>query len=169
MSGWLFFTRTIPHVVDPAPARPPRPLMDVAAIQRILPHRPPFLLVDAVLELERGVRCVGVKNVTVNEWFFRADEWDVSPTMPGLLVVEALAQLGGILLLLGEAEPATKVVYFASMTDVVWHATVIPGDRLRLEVTVTQRRGRLHKVRAQADVDGRTVCVGELGAMVVDR
>ncbi len=143
--------------------------MDVAAIQRVLPHRPPFLLVDAVTELERGIRCVGRKNVTVNEWFFPAGEWDVPPTMPGLLVLEALAQLGGILLLLDEAEPATKVVYFASVTGVVWHAAVIPGDQLRLEVTVTQRRGRLHKVRAQAHVDGRVVCEGELGAVVADR
>jgi beta-hydroxyacyl-ACP dehydratase FabZ len=143
--------------------------MDVAAIQRILPHRPPFLLVDAVLELERGVRCVGRKNVTVNEWFFPADEWDVSPTMPGLLILEALAQLGGVLLLLDEAEPATKVVYFASVAEVVWHAAVIPGDQLRLEVTVTQRRGRMHKVRARAHVDGRIVCEGELGAVVADR
>jgi beta-hydroxyacyl-ACP dehydratase FabZ len=143
--------------------------MDAAAIQRILPHRPPFLLVDAVLDLVPGVRCVGVKNVTVNEWFFPPGEWDVSPTMPGLLIVEALAQLGGILLLLDEADCATKVVYFASVTDVVWHAAVIPGDQLRLEVTVAQRRGRLHKVRAQAHVGDRLVCAGELGAVVADR
>ena len=143
--------------------------MDVAAIQRILPHRPPFLLVDAVLEMVRGIRCVGVKNVTANEWFFPAGEWDVSPAMPGLLVLEALAQLGGILLLIDEADCATKVVYFASVTNVVWHAAAIPGEQLRLEVTVTQRRGRLHKVRAQAHVDGRLVCEGELGAVVADR
>ena len=143
--------------------------MDVAAIQRILPHRSPFLLLDAVFELERGVRCVGAKNVTVNEWFFPAGEWEVAPSMPGLLILEALAQLGGILLLLDEADCATKVVYFASVTNVVWHGDVIPGDQLRLEVTVTQRRGRLHKVRAQAHVDGRVVCEGELAAVVADR
>ena len=143
--------------------------MDVAAIQRILPHRPPFLLVDAVSELERGVRCVGRKSVTVNEWFFPAGEWDVSPTMPGLLILEALAQLGGILLLVDVADCATKVVYFASAGGVVWHDAVVPGDQLRLEVTVTQRRGSLHKVRAQAHVDGRLVCEGELGAVIADR
>ena len=143
--------------------------MDVAAIRRILPHRPPFLLVDAVLELERGVRCVGVKNVSVNEWFFPAGEWDALPAMPGLLVLEALAQVGGILLLRDEADCAAKVVYFASVTGVVWHAPVLPGDELRLEAAVTQRRGGLHKVRAQAHVDGRLVCEGELGAVVADR
>jgi 3-hydroxymyristoyl/3-hydroxydecanoyl-(acyl carrier protein) dehydratase len=143
--------------------------MDVAAIRRILPHRPPFLLVDAVTELERGVRCVGRKHVTGHEWFFPAGDWDVPPVMPGLLVLEALAQVGGILLLLDEADCATKVVYFASVTGVVWHAAVLPGDQLRLEATVTQRRGALHRVRAQAHVDGRLVCEGELGAVVADR
>jgi 3-hydroxymyristoyl/3-hydroxydecanoyl-(acyl carrier protein) dehydratase len=143
--------------------------MDVAAIRRILPHRPPFLLVDAVIELERGVRCVGRKHITGHEWFFPASDWDVPPAMPGLLVLEALAQVGGILLLLDEADCAAKVVYFASVTGVVWHAAAIPGDQLRLEATVTQRRGALHKVRAQAYVDGRLVCEGELGAVVADR
>jgi 3-hydroxymyristoyl/3-hydroxydecanoyl-(acyl carrier protein) dehydratase len=145
--------------------------MDIVAIQHILPHRPPFLLVDAVLELEPGVRCVGVKSVSGNEWFF-ATEPGAPPamlTMPGLLIVEALAQLGGILLLKDEADPAAKVVYFASATGVVWHAPVVPGDQLRLEVTVTQRRGRLHKVRAAARVGSGVVCDGELGAVVADR
>ena len=145
--------------------------MDVGAIQRVLPHRPPFLLVDAVLELEPGVRCVGVKSVSGDEWFFPAEP--VAPptmlTMPGLLIVEALAQLGGILLLLDEAEPAARVVYFASATGVAWHAPVVPGDQLRLEVTVTQRRGRRHQVRAAARVGGAIVCDGELGAVVADR
>ena len=145
--------------------------MDIVAIRRILPHRPPFLLVDAVLELEPGARCVGVKSVTGNEWFFPAETGAplTMPTMPGLLIVEALAQLGGILLLRDEADPATKVVYFASVTGVVWHAPVLPGDQLRLAVTVTQRRGRLHKVRAEARVDGRLVCEGELGAVLAER
>ena len=144
--------------------------MDVAAIRRVLPHRPPFLLVDAVTELERGVRCVGRKHVTGHEWFFPAGEWDAAPpAMPGLLVLEALAQLGGVLLLRDEADCAAKVVYFASVTGVVWHDAVLPGDELRLEATVTQRRGGLHKVRAQAHVDGRLVCEGELGAVVADR
>ena len=145
--------------------------MDTAAIQRILPHRPPFLLVDAVLEIEPGVGCVGVKSVSGNEWFFPPEPGapPMPPTMPGLLIVEALAQLGGILLLMGETDPATKVVYFASVSGVEWHAPVVPGDQLRLEVTVTQRRGRLHKVRAAARVDGQLVCEGELGAVLTER
>ena len=157
---------TVSSNVDPS-----RPVLDIAAIQRILPHRPPFLLIDAVLELEPGLRCVGVKSVSGNEWFFPAEPGTprTPPTMPGLLIVEALAQLGGILLLRDEADPATKVVYFASVTGVVWHAPVLPGDQLRLAVTVTQRRGRLHKVRAEARVDGRVVCEGELGAVLAER
>jgi beta-hydroxyacyl-ACP dehydratase FabZ len=152
-------------------ADPSRPVLDIAAIQRILPHRPPFLLVDAVLGLERGIRCVGIKSVSGNEWFFPAEPAasPTPPTMPGLMIVEALAQLGGILLLMDEADPATKVVYFASVTGVVWHAPVIPGDQLQLAVTVTQRRGRLHKVRAEARVDGQLVCEGELGAVLTER
>ena len=137
-------------------------------VQRLLPHRYPFLLVDTVLEYELGVRLVARKLVSHNEPFFRGHFADV-PVMPGLLVVEALAQAGGLLLLAGLADPADQVVYFASLDAVQWHGTVRPGDDLRLHVTVLKSRGALHKVHAEARVDGALVCEGDLGAVLVRR
>ena len=90
-------------------------------------------------------------------------------TMPGLLVVEAMAQAGAILLLAGASDAASKVVYFAALDHVRWHAPVVPGDQLRLEATVTHARGRLRKVRAEARVDGTVVCEADLSAVTMDR
>jgi beta-hydroxyacyl-ACP dehydratase FabZ len=137
-------------------------------ILRLLPHRYPFLLVDAVVEFEAGVRLVAVKNVTVNEPFF-AGHFPGAPLMPGLLVVEALAQAGGLLLMAAAADPASKVVYFASLDAVRWHAPVCPGDQLRLQATVTHARGRLRKVRAEARVGDQLACEADMAAVVVDR
>jgi beta-hydroxyacyl-ACP dehydratase FabZ len=137
-------------------------------IRRLLPHRYPFLLVDSVIEFEAGVRLVAVKNVTVNEPFF-AGHLPEAPLMPGLLVVEALAQAGGLLLMAAAADPASKVVYFASLDAVRWHAPVRPGDQLRLHATVTHARGRLRKVRAEARVGDRLACEADMAAVVVDR
>jgi beta-hydroxyacyl-ACP dehydratase FabZ len=135
---------------------------------RLLPHRYPFLLIDAVLESEAGVRLVALKNVTANEPFF-AGHLAGAPTMPGLLIVEAMAQAGGVLLMAGAGDPGTKVVYFASLDAVRWHGPVSPGDRLRLEVAVTHARGRLRKGRAAARVGGALVCEAQLSAVLTDR
>ena len=140
----------------------PRPLPDV---QRLLPHRYPFLLVDMVLECELGVRLVARKLVSHNEPCFRG-HFAGEPVMPGLLVVEALAQAGGLLLLAGLDDPAGQVVYFASLDAVRWHGAVRPGDDLRLHVTVLKSRGALHKVHAEARVDGVLVCEGDLAAVL---
>ena len=142
--------------------------LSVDDILRLLPHRYPFLLVDAVLEFEADVRLVAVKHVTVNEPFF-AGHLPGTPLMPGLLIVEALAQAGGLLLMAATADPATKVVYFASLDAVRWHAPVRPGDQLRLDVTVTHARGRLRKVRAEARVGDDLACEAEMAAVVMDR
>jgi beta-hydroxyacyl-ACP dehydratase FabZ len=137
----------------------------VPDVQRLLPHRYPFLLVDAVLEWELGVRLVARKLVSHDEPFFRGHVVE-QPVMPGLLVVEALAQAGGLLLLAGLDDPAGQFVYFASLDAVRWHGPVRPGDDLRLHVSVLKRRGALHKVHAEARVDGALVCEGDLAAVL---
>jgi beta-hydroxyacyl-ACP dehydratase FabZ len=143
-------------------------MLTVVDIMRLLPHRYPFLLLDAVVEFEAGTRLVAVKNVTCTEPFF-AGHFRGAPSMPGLLVVEALAQAGGVLLMAGTADATDKVVYFASLDRVRWHAPVGPGDQLRLGVTVTHARGRLRKVHAEATVDGSLVCEADMAAVVMDR
>jgi beta-hydroxyacyl-ACP dehydratase FabZ len=142
--------------------------LTVDDVLRLLPHRYPFLFIDAVAEFEAGVRLVALKNVTVNEPFF-AGHLPGAPTMPGLLIVEAMAQAGGLLLMAEAEDPARKVVYFASLDNVQWHAPVRPGDQLRLDVTVTHARGRLRKVHAAARVGGALACEADLAAVVVDR
>jgi beta-hydroxyacyl-ACP dehydratase FabZ len=137
-------------------------------VLRLLPHRYPFLLVDAVPEFEPGTRIVAVKNVAVDEPFF-AGHFPGAPTMPGLLVVEAMAQAGGLLLMASTDNPAEKVVYFASLDRVRWHAPVEPGDQLRLHVTVTHARGRLRKVHAEAVTGRGLVCEADLAAVVMER
>ena len=142
--------------------------LNVDDILRLLPHRYPFLLVDSVVEFEPDARLVALKNVTVNEPFF-AGHLPGAPLMPGLLVVEALAQAGGLLLMAATADPASKVVYFASLDAVRWHAPVRPGDQLRLVVAVTHARGRMRKVHAEALVGDRLACEADMAAVVVDR
>ena len=134
-------------------------------IRRLLPHRYPFLLVDAVLECELGVRLVARKLVSHDEPYFTG-AGDARDEMPGLLVVEALAQAGGLLLLAGLADAAGQVVYFASLDAVRWHAPVHPGDDLRLQVTVVKSRGALHRVHGEARVGDTLVCEGNLAAVL---
>ena len=134
-------------------------------IRRLLPHRYPFLLVDRVLECELGVTLVACKLVSHDEPYFAA-AGDALPEMPGLLIVEALAQAGGLLLLAGLEDPAGQVVYFASLDAVRWHAPVHPGDELRLRVTVVKSRGALHRVHAEAHVGDTLVCEGDLAAVL---
>ena len=134
-------------------------------IRRLLPHRYPFLLIDTVLECELGVRLVASKLVSHDEPYF-AGPGDALPEMPGLLIVEALAQAGGLLLLAGLDDPAGQVVYFASLDAVRWHAPVHPGDELRLAVTVVKSRGALHRVHAEAHVGETLVCEGDLAAVL---
>lgn len=143
-------------------------MLTVDDILRLLPHRYPFLLVDAVIEFEADVRLVAVKNVTVNEPFF-AGHVPGAPLMPGLLIVEALAQAGGLLLMAATPDAADKVVYFASLDAVRWHAPVRPGDQLLLHVAVTHARGRMRKVHAEARVRDELACEADMAAVMVDR
>ena len=143
-------------------------VMDANAILRVLPHRYPFLLVDSVLELERGTRIVAVKSVSANEPFV-GDPGGGRWTLPGLLIVEALAQAGAILLLAEQPPGSNRVAYFASLENVHWPAPVGPGDQIRLEVSAARQRGRLHKVHGRAMVGDTLVCEADLGAVVIDR
>ncbi|MFL5613040.1 MAG: 3-hydroxyacyl-ACP dehydratase FabZ [Gemmatimonadaceae bacterium] len=148
--------------------------IEIDALLRSLPHRYPFLLVDRIIEMERDVRITGVKNVTMDEPFFAAGSGSGEAAMPGLLIIEALAQTGAVLLMTSQAAQeqdaeSTKLVYFASLHNAVFHGVVRPGDQLRLEITVTQARGRLRKVHGAALVDGTVVCEGDLAAVLVDR
>jgi UDP-3-O-[3-hydroxymyristoyl] N-acetylglucosamine deacetylase/3-hydroxyacyl-[acyl-carrier-protein] dehydratase len=142
--------------------------MDVQQILDFLPHRYPMLLVDRILEVEEGERIVGLKNVTINEPFFNG-HFPGHPIMPGVLIVEAMAQAGG-LLMMSEMENVTeKVVYFMSLDDVKWRKPVVPGDQLIFEVKLVQRRRTVLKMRGVAKVDGVTVAEATMMATVMDR
>ncbi len=135
-------------------------ILDSVAIQRILPHRFPFLLVDRVIELEVGKRAVGIKNVTINEHFFQG-HFPQYPVMPGVLIVEALAQTGGIALGTMD-EYKGRIAFFAGIDNVRFKRQVKPGDTLRLEVELTQLRRSIGTASALATVDGEVACKGDI-------
>lgn len=140
----------------------------IEEIMRVIPHRYPFLLVDRILELEPGKRVVGLKNVTINEPFFQG-HFPGHPIMPGVLIIEAMAQVGGMLLLGAMPERENKVVYFTTLNNVKWRRPVKPGDQLRFELELLQVRGSVAKMSGVARVDGEVVAEAEMGAMVRDR
>ena len=145
------------------------PLLRLDALVGLLPHRPPFRFVDRVSVFEAGVRVVAHKDVTATEWFFPPDAQDVAAlVMPDLLVVEAMAQAGAVLLMADTAQAAAKVVYFAGLDRVQWHVPVRAGDALCLHAVVTHARGRLRKVHADARVHERVVCEADLAAVLMD-
>lgn len=143
-------------------------MMDIARILERLPHRYPFLLVDRIIEVEGTTRVVGLKNVTINEPFFQG-HFPGHPIMPGVLIVEAMAQTGGVLLLDAIENPQEKVVYFMSLDGVKFRRPVVPGDQLRMEVEVLQNRGRTVRLKGTATVDGTVVAEAEMMARIVDR
>jgi len=139
-------------------------LMDIKQIMEIIPHRPPFLLVDKVLEMEEGKRVVAIKNVTMNEPFF-VGHFPTEPVMPGVLIVEALAQAGGVALLSMEAYKG-KIAYFAAIDKVKFRRKVVPGDVLRLEVEFAKLKGSVGMGRGVAYVGDEKACEAELTFMV---
>jgi 3-hydroxyacyl-[acyl-carrier-protein] dehydratase len=134
--------------------------LDSTQIQQIIPHRYPFLLVDRILELEPGQRAVGIKNVTVNEHFFVGHFPDY-PVMPGVLIIEALAQVGAVAILSLDANKG-KLAFFAGIDEVRFRGQVVPGDTLTLEMEITRARGSIGKGRATARVGDKVVVEGEL-------
>jgi 3-hydroxyacyl-[acyl-carrier-protein] dehydratase len=138
-------------------------MLDIQSIQSILPHRYPFLLVDRIEELVADTRAVGVKNVSANEPFF-AGHFPGEPVMPGVLIVEALAQTAAVLMG-GEGD---RIPLFMGIDKARFRRRVVPGDCLRLEVEVTQRRGPVVRVKGKATVEGETACDAEILATFVE-
>lgn len=135
-------------------------MLDIQQIKEIIPHRYPFLLVDKVLEVEEGKRAIGIKNVTANEEFFNGHFPDY-PVMPGVLIVEALAQVGAVAMLKKE-ENRGRLAFFAGIDNCRFKRQVRPGDQLRLEVEMTRVRGAIGKGKAIATVDGEIACETEI-------
>ena len=143
--------------------------MDVLEIQKLLPHRYPFLLVDRVVSIESGKSLKAYKNVSVNEPFFNG-HFPGHPVMPGVLVLEALAQASAILAYRSTGyDPASKVTYLMAIDGAKFRRPTVPGDRLDLEVEVLRFKGAILKTRGVAKVDGQVVAEGEFLATVVDR
>jgi UDP-3-O-[3-hydroxymyristoyl] N-acetylglucosamine deacetylase/3-hydroxyacyl-[acyl-carrier-protein] dehydratase len=153
-----------------AAARSGVPAMDIGRIMDVLPHRYPFLLVDRIVEIEGEKRIVGIKNVTINEPFFQG-HFPGHPIMPGVLIIEAMAQVGGMLLLTHfEAQNVEdKVVYFMSLDNVKFRRPVLPGDQIRFELEMIAFRGKTCRMKGQGFVDGQVVAEAEMMAVVVDK
>ncbi len=134
----------------------------------MLPHRFPFLFVDRIIEYEKAKRIVGIKNVTINEEFF-VGHFPGMPIMPGVLIIEAMAQVGGLLLMDSVENPEDKVVYFMSLNNVKFRRPVIPGDQLVFELEMVQMRKTVCRMKGVGRVDGSVVAEAELMAQVVDK
>jgi beta-hydroxyacyl-ACP dehydratase FabZ len=142
--------------------------LDINEIQKFLPHRYPFLLIDKVVEMERFKRIVAIKSVTINEGFFQG-HFPGKPVMPGVLILESMAQAGGLLLLQEIPDREKKLLYLASMNDVKFRRPVVPGDQLRIEVNVLAWKGDLCKIEAKAFVDGSLATEAKMLCVMADR
>ncbi len=145
-------------------------MLNIQDIIKILPHRYPLLLVDRILELDQGKRIVGLKNVTANEPFFQG-HFPGAPVMPGVLVIEAMAQVGAVMFLneLERDERARKLFYFAGINRVKFRRPVFPGDQLIMELTVLQRRAGSARLRGEARVEDVLVAEAEILSTMGDR
>lgn len=135
-------------------------MLDIKEIQKIIPHRYPFLLIDKIESLEPGVKAVGYKNVTMNEYFFQG-HFPEEPVMPGVLIIEALAQVGAVSILSLE-ENKGKIAYFAGINNAKFRKKVLPGDVLRLEIEIIKKKGPIGVGKAIATVEGKKVAEAEL-------
>jgi len=141
--------------------------MEIKEIQDLLPHRYPFLLVDRIIEIELGIKATGIKNVTINEGFFQG-HFPGNPIMPGVLIIEAMAQVAGILAFRSGATTG-KSVYFMSIEKAKFRKPVVPGDQLKLVVNILHQRGNVWKFSGEAYVDEKVAAEAEFAAMVTDR
>jgi 3-hydroxyacyl-[acyl-carrier-protein] dehydratase len=159
-----------PQGLEPLPnaAQPASQTMDIIEIMSILPHRYPFLLIDRVVEMERKQRIVAIKNVTMNEPHFQGHFPDY-PIMPGVLMVEAIAQAGGALLLTEIPDRTDKLMVFTGIENAKFRRPVVPGDQLRIEVTVLQWRSRAVRMLGIATVDGKVACEATVMCQIVPR
>ncbi|HXW62552.1 MAG TPA: 3-hydroxyacyl-ACP dehydratase FabZ [Candidatus Acidoferrales bacterium] len=142
-------------------------LLDVNGIQKILPHRYPFLLVDAIEEMEPKKRIVGIKNVTANESYFQG-HFPGKPVMPGVLIIESMAQTGGVLLLHEIPDRDHKIIYFVAIDNARFRRPVVPGDQLRLELIVHSCRGTFCKLEGRASVNGELAAEATMMCKMVD-
>ena len=142
--------------------------LDINEIMKILPHRYPFLMVDRIIEMEPGVRCVGIKNISINEPFFQG-HFPGHPVMPGVLIIEAMAQVAGIMAYLAsDEEIRAKVTYFMAIDNARFRKPVSPGDQLRIEVSTTMNRRGIWGIAAKAFVDETLVTEADLKATFAD-
>ncbi len=143
-------------------------VFDINAIQKILPHRYPFLLVDKITHLELDKKVIGIKSVTINEPFFQG-HFPGQPIMPGVLIIEAMAQTGGILMLNSYIDPSEKLVYFMGINNAKFRKPVVPGDQLVMEAELVSKRSKIVIIKAKAFVGNNLVAEADLTAAVVDR
>ncbi len=145
-------------------------MLNINEVMEMLPHRYPFLMIDRILEMEPPKRIVGMKNVTINEPFFQG-HFPGHPIMPGVLLVEAMAQAGGVLAMksLPPEQVTKKVLYFMSIDKAKFRKPVIPGDQVRFEIETVKERGNVKQFKAQALVEGAVVAEAEMMAMIVDK
>lgn len=143
-------------------------ILDTQGIQKILPHRYPFLMVDAILEMERFKRIVGVKNVSINEGIFQG-HFPGKAIFPGVLIIESMAQTGGVLLLTEVPDRENKLLYFAAVDHARFRRPVVPGDQLKLDVTVISWRTTFCKLRGMATVNDELAAEATLMCKMVDR
>ncbi len=142
--------------------------LTIQEIMDFLPHRYPFLLIDRIVEFERAKRVVAIKNVTMNESFFQG-HFPGAPLMPGVLIIEAMAQAGAVLLLSEMEDRHAKLAVFTGIDDAKFRRSVTPGDQIRIEVDVVSFRSRAGKMAGKAYVDGKLACEATLTCMVVPR
>jgi 3-hydroxyacyl-[acyl-carrier-protein] dehydratase len=142
-------------------------MMDIKEIQKLLPHRYPFLLVDRITHIDPGIKAIGIKNVTINEEFF-IGHFPNNPIMPGVLIIEAMAQVAGILAFQSGAQKGNSV-YFMSIEKAKFRKPVVPGDQIRMEVTILQQRGNVWKFSGLTYVDDKIAAEAEFTAMVIDK
>jgi len=143
-------------------------MLTINDIMKILPHRYPMLLVDRVVEIDEGKRIVGIKNVTANEQFFQG-HFPGAPVMPGVLIVEAMAKCSAVLILRGIPDRDEKLFLFGGVDKARFRRPVVPGDQLRMECEVLQRRSNTVKVKGTATVDGNVVAEAEMLSIMVER
>ena len=142
--------------------------MDITEIQAILPHRYPFLLIDRIIEIEPLKRIVAIKNVTINEHFFQG-HFPGSPVLPGVIIIEAMAQAGALLLFREVPDRENKLLYFTRIDEAKFRKPVVPGDQLRIEVEVLKYKMGYCKLRAEAFVDGQLVTEALIASGLADR